>query len=200
MRDEPTAEADEGKSGELTLLAMVVGGVELALPARAVSAVSAITEPTPLPGAPAHILGLVATGDQVLPLVDLAGFLDLGHGEGEENIDSPAAAPDERPMQDGPALLHKLSDQNARMQDRPGFPAIDPMFRRALIVRAGELEAGLVCDRARGVITVSQAALLPPSVLQGDRLRSFLTAEVEAGARIVGVLDPEALLDAAAIR
>jgi purine-binding chemotaxis protein CheW len=75
----------------------------------------------------------------------------------------------------------------------------DPMFRRTLFVEAGELEAGLVCDRARGLVSVDAGALRDPSVLQGTRLRRFLTAEVLSRDGVVGVLDVSALLRAAAI-
>jgi chemotaxis signal transduction protein len=125
-----------------------------------VRAVSAVDEPTPIPSAPAHVLGLVAAGERVLPLVDLAVFLEL---------------PGEASLQ------------------------VDPLFRRTLYVKAGELEAGLVCHRARGLVTVDASALREPGVLQGRGLRPYVTAELDTGNGLAGVLDVAALLRAASV-
>lgn len=138
----------------------MVSGVGLAVPAIDIAAVSAVDEPTPIPSAPAHVLGLVAAGERVLPLVDLAVFLDL---PGET------------------ALL------------------VDPLFRRTLFVKAGDLEAGLVCHRARGLISAETSAMREPTVLQGKRLRPFVTAEMDSAHGLVGVLDVAALLRAASV-
>jgi chemotaxis signal transduction protein len=145
---------------EQPLFVFQVAGVVLAIPADMVDGVSAVDDPTPIPGTPGHVMGLVAVGDRVLPLVDLAVLLDLGGGDG--------AAP------------------------------IDPMFRRTILVRAGDLEAGLVCHRARGLLSMRESALHEPRVLQGSRLRAFVTAEFEAD-QVGGVLDLPALLQAAAV-
>ena len=129
------------------------------MPAELVSSVSEVGVPTPLPGAPPHVLGLIAVSDRVLPLVDLA-------------------------------VLFAIPGDRAR---------VDPLFCRALFVSAGDLEAGLVCHRARGLIEVPASAFEEPNVLQGERLRPFLQAEIEAGERRIGVLDVAAVLGAAAI-
>jgi purine-binding chemotaxis protein CheW len=135
-----------------------VHNVALAVPAEFVGSVSAVNSPTPLPGAPPHIIGLVAVGERVLPLVDLQILFGIG-----------------------------------------GSEPVDPLFRRTLFVTAGDLEAGLVCHRARGLIAVTESELKEPTVLQGERLRPFLAAEVEAQDRVVGVLDVAAVLKAAAV-
>lgn len=147
--------------GEQPLLVFVVSGVGLALSAHQVDAVSALDDPTPIPGAPPHILGVVASGERVLPLVDLSALLEL------EDRSSPAEAA--------------------------------TLFPRTLVVRDGEFEAGLVCHRVRGLVPAESAALHPPSVLQGNRLRTFVSAELESPHGVVGVLDLTALLHAAAV-
>lgn len=149
-----------GAPSERGLVLVSIHDVSLAVPAEAVSSVSVVGTPTPLPGAPAHILGLVAAGERALPLVDLEILLAI-----------PATA-------EG---------------------AVDELFRRTVFVSAGDLEAGLVCHRARGLIAVPESSLGEPAVLQGERLRPFLRAEIEARGRVVGVLDIPALLEAAAI-
>jgi purine-binding chemotaxis protein CheW len=146
--------------GEQPLFVFVVSGVGLAIPAHDIAAVSAVDEPTPIPSAPPHLLGLVAAGERVLPLIDLALFLELP-GEGSLRV--------------------------------------DPLFRRTLFVKAGELEAGLICHRARGLMAAEPSALREPAALQGSRLRPFITAEMETGNGLIGVLDVGALLRAASV-
>jgi purine-binding chemotaxis protein CheW len=146
--------------GEQALFVFMVSGVGLAVPAGDVGAVSAVDEPTPIPGAPPHVLGLVVAGERALPLVDLVVFLDL-----------------------------------------PGLASlgVDPLFRRTLFVKAGELEAGLVCHRARGLVTAEASSLRHPSVLQGKRLVPYLRAEMDTAEGVVGVLDVASLLKAASV-
>lgn len=62
---------------EVAYLVFTVAGVDLAVPASSVDAVTAVERATPIPGAPPHIVGLVALGDRVVPLVDLEVFLSL---------------------------------------------------------------------------------------------------------------------------
>ena len=151
-------EGDATTEPERALFVFTVAGVGLAVPALEVDAVAPLEELTPIPGAPAHIPGLVTAGDRVLPLVDLAEFLGLSEA-GER----------------------------------------DPMFRRVLFVRVGDLEAGLVCQRARGLVSVPLTHLREPNVIEGARLRPFLAAEMDSGAGVVGVIDLKALLDAASV-
>jgi purine-binding chemotaxis protein CheW len=155
----PRGPHDEQAPGpERALFVFTVAGVGLAVPALEVDAVAPLEELTPIPGAPAHIPGLVTAGERVLPLVDLAAFLGLG----------------------GPAER-------------------DPLFRRVLFVRVGDLEAGLVCERARGLISVPLAELAGPRALAGARLAPFLEAELVSGGGRVGVIDLKALLEAASV-
>lgn len=76
----------------------------------------------------------------------------------------------------------------------------DAGFSRTLIVSAGGLRAGLVCDRAAGVFQIDAAALEAPRVLTGERLLQFLSAEVDTPRGRAGVLDGAALLEAARVR
>lgn len=144
---------------EHRLILISVCNVDLAVPAMSVISVSGVDTPTPLPGSPPHILGLVATGELVLPLVDLQSLFGIPGGS----------------------------------------PNDDAMFHRTLVVEAAGFEAGLVCHRARGLIAVTDAELSEPTILQGERLRPFLQAELEARGRITGVLDVESVLKAAAV-
>lgn len=144
---------------DLPVVVFTVMGVDLAVRANAVTSVSASENHTPLPGAPSHILGLVANGDRIVALVDLAGFLEL------------------------PAV---------------DDPNDDPQFHRTLFVRAGDMEAGLLCNRARGLRLIDADQLRQPTVLQGSRLAPFLESELD-GEKIVGVLNLPALLQAAAV-
>lgn len=146
--------------GEQALFVFVVSGVGLAIPARDIGSVSMVDEPTPIPSAPVHLIGLVAAGERVLPLVDLAVFLDLP------------------------------GDSSGR---------VDPLFRRTLFVKAGELEAGLICHRARGLVAADPSAMHEPAVLQGKQLRPFLTAEMDTAEGVVGILDVATLLRAASV-
>lgn len=156
----PGGDVDAVAGSEHGLVLFSIHGVALAVRAEAVSSISMVGSPTPLPGAPPHIIGLVAAGERALPLVDLETLLGIG-GEGRTSV--------------------------------------DPLFRRTLFVAAGDLEAGLVCHRARGLISITGDAFGEPAVLQGERLRPFLSAEIEARGDVVGVLDVPALLEAAAV-
>jgi purine-binding chemotaxis protein CheW len=77
-------------------------------------------------------------------------------------------------------------------------PNDDALFYRTLFVRAGEMEAGLRCNRARGLRLIDADQLREPKVLQGSRLAPFLDSELD-GDKIVGVLNLPALLEAAAV-
>ncbi len=151
---------DAAEGPKRALFVFTVAGVGLAVPALDVDAVAPFEDLTSIPGVPSHIAGLVTAGERVLPLVDLADFLDLADGDAGER---------------------------------------DPLFRRVLFVRAGDLEAGLVCQRARGLVSVPLADLRGPNALEGARLRPFLEAEMDSDAGVVGVLDLKALLDAASV-
>jgi len=76
----------------------------------------------------------------------------------------------------------------------------DLALRRTLVVRAAGMQAGLICDRAVGVLEVRAAHFQAPSVLQGPRLVPFLKAEVQTPHGLAGVLDLEALLASARVK
>ncbi|MFZ9886627.1 MAG: chemotaxis protein CheW [Myxococcota bacterium] len=70
---------------------------------------------------------------------------------------------------------------------------------RLVIVRAGELEAGIRCDLALGIRGWGAEALRPPHVLRGASLRAGLLGEVELEDNVAGVLDLPALLQRAKV-
>lgn len=70
----------------------------------------------------------------------------------------------------------------------------DLSLRRIVVVRGAGLRAGLVCERAAGVIELTGSERLAPSVLLGPRLEPFVAAEAECAQGRVGILDLDALL------
>lgn len=62
---------------DVALLPFRTGPVWLAIPALLAKEILDTRPPLPLPGAPAHVLGLVNVRGQALPMLDLAAFLDL---------------------------------------------------------------------------------------------------------------------------
>lgn len=76
----------------------------------------------------------------------------------------------------------------------------DAGFSRTLVVAAGGLRAGLICDRAAGVYQADEAALEAPRVLTGEQLLRFLSAEVDTPRGRAGLLDGAALLEAVRVR
>jgi len=78
--------------------------------------------------------------------------------------------------------------------DRPEAGLDDLSLRRIVVVRAAGLRAGLVCERAAGVIELADSERLAPSVLLGPRLERFVAAEAERAQGRVGLLDLDALL------
>lgn len=64
-------------ASESSLVVFQCDGLWLAVAAERVEAFHDLTEPIPLPGAPAHVSGLVNLGGDVLPLFDLGRWLGL---------------------------------------------------------------------------------------------------------------------------
>jgi len=78
--------------------------------------------------------------------------------------------------------------------------APDGVSRRVVVLSSGALCAGLLCERAAGVVLVERAARQPATVLTGGRLGDFLQAEFETAEARVGLIEVASLLDAARIR
>lgn len=72
--------------------------------------------------------------------------------------------------------------------------------RRILIVGVNQLEAGLLCDKALGVINVEESELQETIILKGGRLPEFLEYEFDDSAGRVGLLNIAKLLDTARIK
>jgi chemotaxis signal transduction protein len=62
------------------IVVFAVAGAECALPLASVLEIARPLPATPLAEAPAWVLGTAGVGGDVVPLIDLAGFLGLGHG------------------------------------------------------------------------------------------------------------------------
>lgn len=76
LRDrEAAARKEEGES--LTLFAFDLRGVTLAVDAACVLAIHEPKEPSPVPGCPAHVAGVMSQSGRVIAVLDLAGFLSL---------------------------------------------------------------------------------------------------------------------------
>jgi purine-binding chemotaxis protein CheW len=78
--------------------------------------------------------------------------------------------------------------------------SIDRSMFRSVIVRAGDLEAGLLCQHAHGVASIRTDDLAPPEETGRGRLREFLHATVPIGDERAGLLDLGRLLEAARAR
>ncbi len=69
--------------------------------------------------------------------------------------------------------------------------------RRVVIVRSGELEAGLACEHVFGVASLEPTELESPSVLKSGRLPEFVRGEYDGPGGRVGLLDVSSVLEAA---
>lgn len=75
----------------------------------------------------------------------------------------------------------------------------DQSFERTIILKVGGMSAGLLCDRAAGVVEVEPGALEPVTLLTGQDLTRFLRAELDTPRGRAGVVDVEALFEAARV-
>jgi len=80
-----TADSDFSGTG-LTVFAFRVAGVPLAVRAESLEYIRAQLIPTPLPRVPAHISGVVADGEEALPILDLRMLLGLQSTEEVDGI------------------------------------------------------------------------------------------------------------------
>lgn len=76
----------------------------------------------------------------------------------------------------------------------------DHSFERTIILSTLGMSAGLLCDRAAGVVEVSAAALEPITLMKGQALARFLIGEMDTLRGRCGVVDVDALFDAARIK
>jgi len=71
---------------------------------------------------------------------------------------------------------------------------------RIVVVRVGDLQAGLSCEKVAGVREVVGAWPQPKGVLQGERLNEFLVAELHEPEGTIGVLEMGRLLEALRVK
>lgn len=76
----------------------------------------------------------------------------------------------------------------------------DQSFERTIILQLGEMSAGLLCDRAAGVVELEPGLLEELDLMKGQALSRFLLAELDTPRGRCGVVDIEALFDAARVR
>lgn len=98
---ERTVSAAEGHEEQLSgdsVLCFRVGSIWMAVPAHMVDLVADFEAPTPVPRAPAHVLGVISLRGRAAAVVDVATFLHLPDSQFVSGIDSPRGrAPDARP-------------------------------------------------------------------------------------------------------
>ncbi len=73
-------------------------------------------------------------------------------------------------------------------------------FGRMLVVEAGDDRVALLCGRVRGLTERPARSIQTPSVLTGTVLAPYLRGELHDPGGVIGLLDLEALLAAAAVR
>jgi chemotaxis signal transduction protein len=83
----------------------------------------------------------------------------------------------------------------------------DELRRRVLVVSAGGMTVGLLCDRILSLLTVPATRILPPTSLRAGRVQEFAEAELAdpdgtIGGRpgVIVVLSVRALLESARVR
>ncbi len=81
-----SVEAALRQARELKLVGFRTGGQELAVPIAQVQEVIRAVPPTRLPAAPPHICGIMNLRGRVVPLVDMAGLMDLSRTGGENRF------------------------------------------------------------------------------------------------------------------
>jgi purine-binding chemotaxis protein CheW len=123
-----------------------VGEVDYAVAADRVSELASFTGASRVPGAAAHVAGLVRIRARVLPLIDLRA--------------------------------------------RFGLPEIPrDLDARVIVVREGEREVGLLCDRARELVKIDDQAFRPPPPVIAEQAAGFVDAVAQVGDRLVLQLD-----------
>lgn len=73
--------------GEQSFFVIVASTVALAVEVRDVASISGVDRATPVPGAPPHVLGVVASGERVVVQIDLANLLGIGDGDHPAEMD-----------------------------------------------------------------------------------------------------------------
>jgi purine-binding chemotaxis protein CheW len=74
-------EAAAGDAGEIEVISFEIGGQEFCIDIRAVREIRGWTPATPLPNAPAAVLGVINLRGVIMPVIDLRRRLGLGATE-----------------------------------------------------------------------------------------------------------------------
>lgn len=70
-----------GEAGEIEVISFEIGGQEFCIDIRAVREIRGWTQATPLPNAPASVLGVINLRGMIMPVIDLRSRLGLGATE-----------------------------------------------------------------------------------------------------------------------
>lgn len=76
----------------------------------------------------------------------------------------------------------------------------DQSFGRTIVLKAQGMSAGVLCDRAAGVVEVPGGRPEPLTLMKGQRLAAFLLGELDTPRGRCGVVDVDALFDAARVK
>lgn len=127
----------------------------------------------PVPGTPPYVIGIASFRGAPVPLIDLAGALDLGGDAG------PRSPGDVR-----------------RSLSRAALDG-----RRAVLASTASFLVGLVVDGTLGVVDITPEQMSPPKVVGAGRLPELMIAEVETPRwGVAAVLELETFLDAVRVR
>ncbi len=72
--------------------------------------------------------------------------------------------------------------------------------KRAIVVTAGEMRAGLLCAQVCGIVELGQAELRPPHSVTDPQLKPVVVHEADVGERLCLLVDVAALLEGARVR
>jgi purine-binding chemotaxis protein CheW len=162
-------ESLKGEGAE-PLLVVRAGDLWLGLPAHVVDQLHPAPAMTPVPLAPAHVLGLAILRGEVIPVIDLERFLELD----EAKASAGAAAQDQWPQSTAAS--------------------------RVAVISAGGMQAGLLCTEVRGIVPVRAPSQPGLKVARGRRLEKVASGEISTEQGVLVVLDPTRLLDEARVK
>lgn len=131
-----------------------VGDGEYAIPADAVLHMESFQGATPVPGAPAHVLGIVQVRGRVIPVVDLRRRFGLGPRDRE--LSDRVIVVEHEGRQVG--LLADAAREVVRLDDSAFSPPPDVDGQRTLVSGVAQLEG-------RFLLRIALERLLGPSEL-----------------------------------
>jgi len=160
------AQAQEAREEPGTqLLLFALGGESYAFPLEQVREVVKPGPITPVPSIPEHILGVMNLRGEILPVLDLKRLMGVGMGTVLD--------------------LKRLMGVGMGTPDREG---------RIIVVKAPGMSVGFLADSVEDAIEV-KGAMEPPLATLPERQVRYLRGQVTHGGLLVGVLNPETLLE-----